>query len=204
MRSLGAANKTSDQERPAQRRPQHHLQAARRGRPGARVPQLHAAGRHGRRRAACSCWACAKRRPSPSATCAFRPTSRAAWTASCACARALADPALREQAVRRYVRQAVAADRPELAAAAGGLCVARAGAVRRRRTSRLPTASPAPVRAAGDVRFHGSQCAGGRAQPRRRGAGAHPQRRAVRAGPADARAGRACSRCRRTREPRPS
>jgi cytochrome c biogenesis protein len=57
-------------------------------------------------------------RPSPSATCACRPTTRAAWTASCACAGA-ADPAAREGGAR-YVAQAVDAARAGRAAGAVG------------------------------------------------------------------------------------
>jgi cytochrome c biogenesis protein len=104
---------------------------------------------------------------------------------------ALADPAQRELAVRRYASQAIGRDRPELAqqlaASASRALALFAGSG----ADAAAAGNGKDRRPAGDFRFHGSQRARGRAQPRRRGAGAHPQRRAVRAGPDDARAGRA-------------
>jgi cytochrome c biogenesis protein len=47
-----------------------------------------------------------ERRPNPSATCACQPTTRAAWRASCACARRWQTRPLRDKAVRRYAAQA--------------------------------------------------------------------------------------------------
>ncbi len=73
-RRLGAAQQDRDEQGAAQRRPQHHLQAARRRRPGARVPQLHAAGRPGRRRAGVPRRRARHAGRAASATCAFRPT----------------------------------------------------------------------------------------------------------------------------------
>jgi cytochrome c biogenesis protein len=91
-----------------------HLQAARRRRPGARVQQLHGAGGTGRPARAAGRRA-RKPEPSRSATCASRPTSRAAWTAGCGCAPRSATQAARPGgAPLRHAGQPPA-DKPEMA-----------------------------------------------------------------------------------------
>ena len=112
---LGAANKTQQAQGAAQHRPEHRLQAARRRRPGARVPELHGAGRYRRRPAGVPARHARAARTSRSATCAFRPTTRARWTASCACARRWPTPTLRARAIDRYVARAADPTAPELA-----------------------------------------------------------------------------------------
>ena len=124
----------------------------------------------------------------PSATCACRPTTRARMDGFLRLRAALADPALREQAVRRYARAgdrsgAARTGRSSWRASAARALALFAGAERR-------ADGKAAGRPAGHLRLPGSQRARGRARARRRGAGAHPQRRAVRAGPAQPRAGR--------------
>ena len=72
----------------------------------------------------------------PFSTCAFRPIGKAAWTSFVRLRAALADPAQRELAVKRYARLAIGTDRPELAQQLTDVGVARAGPVCRRGAAR--------------------------------------------------------------------
>jgi cytochrome c biogenesis protein len=92
---------------------------------------------------------------------------------------ALANPAQRELAVRRYATLAIGRDRPELAqqlaASASRALALFAGSA----ADAMPGRHKNCCGPASHFRLHGSQRARGRTQPRRRRAGAHPQRRAV-------------------------
>ena len=201
-RAWARPTRPTSQEGAAQRRPEHQLQAARRGR-ARRASSTTTCCRSTRATARrCSCWACATRRPSRSATCACRPTTRASWTASAPARRAGRPGAARagRAALRRHGHRSGAA---RAGRAAGAPRPARALALFAGAERARPTRQAAR-RLAGDLRFHGSQRARGRARARRRGAGAHPQRRAVRAGAADAASGRPDAAAAPTRRRRPS
>jgi hypothetical protein len=110
---------------------------------------------------------------------------------------ALNDAALRDKAVQSYARQATDPEPAGADAATRRLHRPRAGAVRRRRSGGRAR-RPAACRRS---RVRRSQRARRRALARRRGAGAHPERRAVRAGAGEPPAGRPAAAAARRKDP---
>jgi cytochrome c biogenesis protein len=110
----GAANKSGTKKTLRNVGPQHHLQAARRRGPGARVPQLHAAHGAGGWRSGVPA------RDARHAAEGFRylripADENGALDGFTRLRATLADPAAREAAVRNYARSATDPTRPELA-----------------------------------------------------------------------------------------
>jgi cytochrome c biogenesis protein len=126
----GLGRQECQQQGPEERRPERQLQAARQDRPGARVPELHAAGDHRWRHRVPGRHA---RQPvGPSATCAFRPTTAQREGMDASARRAARSGTARGRR-QRYARARAAARPASDARAAASLGRQEPGHLRRRR-----------------------------------------------------------------------